>query len=308
MNTKSLYESFKTKFDVVGIIKTSNYLSTAKKLNITVPNVEYPTIVVVGLSYPKRIINHTKTHLAPSFYTFGMDYHKVITTRIDAVMKNLPYEYLIGVDNHPHNERLAARVAKIGYFGKNQLIINKELGTYMFLGLVFINEKINDEYILNITDDCGECRKCIEACPTNALFDGDYDINKCISYYNQAKKDLNNQELKANYSLFGCDICQLVCPKNINIDNKTHSEFELSGKELVSIVDLFTLSNKDFKEKYNNMAYLWKGKTILMRNALAILYRQNNKLYNDLIKDSIKKHPMSWYKDTATKVLKKLEN
>lgn len=308
MSIKSLHKSFKTKFDIVGIIKTQKYIEAAQVNNIDVPNIEYPTIVVLGLAYPKHILNHKKTHLVSSFYTFGMDYHKVIQSRINEVMKNLPYNYLSRVDNHPYNERLAATLAGIGYFGKNQLLINSKFGSYIFLGLVFIDVKIDEEYTLKITDDCGSCRKCIEACPTNALTDNGYNINKCISYYNQTKKVLTDNEIDKNYLLFGCDICQLVCPKNIDKGKLIHPEFELSGKELVSIVDLFTKSNKEFSKLYDNMAYLWKGKTILMRNALTILLKQNNSKYNDLIKASIDKYDMPWYREVAKKILQKLSS
>lgn len=307
MTNFELKKLFESQFDVVGIIHTKKYLDEAKKMGKDVPHVDYPTIVTVGLSYPFRTIKHTKTHLAPSFYTFGSDYHSVLKKRIEVVMSNLPYSYQLGVDNHPHNERLAAVLSGVGYFGKNQLIINKDLGTYMFLGIVFIDVKLDQEFILEVTDDCGTCRKCIDACPPSALYEGGFDINKCMSHYNQTKRVLTDQEIDLNYSLFGCDICQMVCPKNINVKTNIHPEFELSGKEMVSIVDLFTDSEKVFKEKYNDMSYLWKGKTILMRNALTILNKQKNSQYNDLIEKSILKHQMPWYQETATKILGNLK-
>ena len=94
-------------------------------------------MVVLGLSYPRRTLKHTDTHLVPSFYTFGKDYHLVLKRRIEEVMKPLNLKYISGVDNHPHNERLAAVLSGVGYFGKNQLIINKDYGTYMFFRYCF---------------------------------------------------------------------------------------------------------------------------------------------------------------------------
>ncbi|MDT8337203.1 MAG: DUF1730 domain-containing protein [Candidatus Izemoplasmatales bacterium] len=308
MDKSIIYNSFKSEFNIVAILNTKNYLDAAKKLNITVPENKYSTLVVVGLAYPKRIKKSNETKTYASFYTFGKDYHIVLKNRINKVMEKIPFQYELGVDNHPHNERLAASLAGIGYFAKNQLIINQEYGSYIFLGLVFIDVEINQEHILPITDECGDCRICIDACPTNALSDKGYGFNKCISYYNQMKKTLNNDEINANYCLFGCDICQLVCPKNINIKSFVHPEFELSGKEAVEYEDLFLLSERQFKNKYRDMAYLWKGKTILMRNSLTILLRHKNTLYNDLIKESIDKHKMPWYQETAKKILNRLEN
>lgn len=271
MNAHQLKKYFDTQFDVVGIIRSSRYIEEASKMGKTVPPVKYPTMVVVGLAYPRRTIPQTKTHLVASFYTFGQDYHTVLKNRIKLVMDQLPYAYESGVDNHPHHERLAATLAGVGYFAKNQLIINEKYGSYLFLGIVFIDVELNDEFILPINDSCGNCRKCIDACPVGALSENGYEIDKCISYYNQAKRILSEKEIKANYCLFGCDICQMVCPKNAGKVNPTHPEFELTGKEAVSIVDLFTLSEKQFKQKYEGMSYLWKGKTILMRNALMVI-------------------------------------
>ncbi len=307
MTSKALRALFLEKFDVVGVIKSKTYIEEAKKMNKHYQDILYPTMVVLGLSYPKRIIKPTKTHLVPSFYTFGSDYHTVLKNRIKNVMDPLNIKYSLGVDNHPYDERLAAVLAKVGYFGKNQLIINKTYGTYMFLGVVFFDVEIDEEFILDIDDDCGTCRKCISACPTNALFDGGYDMHKCISFYNQEKIDLTEEQMEANYQLFGCDICQLVCPKNINKGQKVHPEFELSGKEMVSIMDLFELSNKDFSKKYDHMSYLWKGKTILLRNALMVMLRQKETTYIEQIEQSMDDLKPSWYLSTASKVLKRLK-
>jgi len=304
MTADALKSMFEASFDLVGIIETKTYLDEAKRLHKDVPFEVYPTMVVVGLAYPFRIIKHTKTHLVPSFYTFGNDYHKVLKSRIDKVLKDFPHPYHYGVDNHPHDERLAAALAGLGFFGKNQLIINKDLGSYFFLGVIFIDMKLEKTIVLDVRDDCGTCRKCIDACPPGALFEGGFNVEKCMSHYNQSKRILTDQEVDLNYSLFGCDICQMVCPKNIHKGTKIHPEFELSGKELVSIDDLLTLSEKAFKERYQDMSYLWKGKTILMRNALMVLKRTNNHAYDDLIKLSLNRISTPWYTDLATRFLK----
>ena len=307
MRSEELNLLFKEQFDVVGIIKTKRYLDEAKKMNKVVQEETYPTMVIVGLSYPYRVLKHSNTHLVSSFYTFGSDYHSVLKQRIERVMDKIDVRYSYGVDNHLHQERLAAVLAGVGFFGKNQLIINQELGSYFFLGLVFIDITLEDELILEIADDCGTCRKCIDACPTHALDDNSYDMNKCISNFNQSKRVLSQDEMKANYALFGCDICQMVCPKNISKGKKVHQEFELSGKEMVSIIDLFTNSEKEFKAKYDGMSYLWKGKTILMRNASILLFKHKDTNYIPLIESSLDKHQMPWYKDTVSFIVNELK-
>lgn len=307
MKIIDLENRFKNYVDVFGIIQTKTYLLEAKKQNRNIPDICYPTMVVVGIAYPMRMMKHSKTHLAPSFYTFGSDYHQVLKTRIQKALEGVPFKYELGVDNHQHDERLAATLAGIGYFGKNQLIINKDFGTYIFLGIAFLDVEIEHELKLPILDDCGTCRKCISACPTKALSDEGFQLDLCMSQFNQTKKVLSDLEIEQNVSLFGCDICQMVCPKNMDIKKVIHPEFELSGKEMVSIMDLFTLSEKKFKEEYRDMSYLWKGKTILMRNALTLLYKQKNMDYLELIEKSIDHYTVPWYRETAIHILDKMK-
>jgi epoxyqueuosine reductase len=306
--SKMILEAFLKQFDAVGVIATSRYHNAAKALGITLPLEPFPTLVVVALSYPKRTMAHTKTHLIPSFYTFGRDYHTVLQDRIALVMKELNLPYHANVDNHPHDERLAATLAGIGFFGKNQLIISPTLGTYHFLGMVFLDTPIEEETIIPIKDDCGTCQKCLQACPGNALSEQGYDMPACLSYYNQTKQPLTSHQIDQNYCLFGCDICQLVCPKNQGKGQTTHPEFALSGKEAVGIEDLFTLSEPQFAIRYSDMAYLWKGKTILMRNAATILLKQNNNHYNDLMKASLRRVDAPWYHQSITRILELLES
>lgn len=305
MNAYELKEKFQSSFDLVGIIETNRYLKESKAMEKDVPHVDYQTMVVLGLAYPMRVLKHSKTYLVSSMYTYGSDYHDVLKHRIHQVMNTLPYAYELGVDNHPHNERLAATLAGLGFFAKNQLIINEDLGSYFFLGIVFIDVALDREFILEINDDCGDCRICIDRCPTHALDHG-YEMNRCMSYYNQAKRIITDDEMQSNYLLFGCDICQRVCPKNVEKGKIVHPEFELSGKEMVSIIDLLTLSEKNFRDTYAGMSYLWKGKTVLMRNALMLMLKQKNTIYIHEIIDTIHKYHAPWYQDTAKRVLEKL--
>jgi epoxyqueuosine reductase len=307
MTYKDIVSKFKINFDIVGIIHRDTYIKEAKNRNMNFYDIPYETVVVLGLAYPFRKLNHTKTHLVPSFYTFGSDYHIVLRNRVEDVMKDINLKYEFKVDNHPYDERLAATIAGLGYLGKNQLMINKDLGTYFFLGLVFLDLRIEKEVILEIDDSCGTCTKCIDACPVSALSENAFDRSKCMSEFNQSKRILTDDEIDKNYLLFGCDICQIVCPKNIGKGTIIHEEFQLSGKELVSIDDLFNLSEQAFRNKYSDMSYLWKGKTVLLRNALMLLNKTKNTDFIDSITKSIVEKDLVWYLDTANKVLNKIK-
>ena len=210
------------------------------------------------------------------------------------------------VDNHNLDEKLCLKLTGLAYLGKNNLMINKDYGTFFFIGLLLTKKKYK-EVIIENNDSCGTCDICIKACPMNALLNG-YDEDKCLSALNQKKEPLPTKAIEKNYLLLGCDICQLVCPKNKGIKESKIKEFMPMDHAYVLTSDLFSLSNKEFKEKYVASAYMFRGKTILLRNALTILYNTNNKKYNELIKKTIddKKYPL-WYKEDAKKIIKKLE-
>lgn len=286
MNAATLAKQFSSLFDAVGVIKTSSFVQASIAMGKKVDSLHYPTMVVVGLAYPRRTIPHTSTHVVGSFYTFGNDYHKVLKKRLLQALDGLPHRYEIAVDNHPLDERLAATLAGIGFFAKNQLIIHPTFGSYIFLGIALVDVELHDEFKIRIDDHCGTCTKCITACPVGALSEEGYEMEKCISYFNQAKQKMTPEQAKANYCLFGCDICQMVCPKNLGRVNPLHPEFELTGKEAVSLIDLFTLSERQFASKYEGMSFLWKGKTILMRNALTLVDNEQQIKLRSLLKRS----------------------
>ncbi|MGD9910532.1 MAG: epoxyqueuosine reductase [Candidatus Izemoplasmatales bacterium] len=270
-------------------------------------SVEYPSIFVVSLSYPKRLVKHQGDSFISSNYTFGLDYHIALKKRMQEAMSSIPLEYKMYVDNHPLDERLAAELSGIGYLGKNQLIIRKNAGTYHFLGLLVINQVFENHPRSLITDTCGTCTKCIDACPGKALSEDGYIRDHCISSYNQEKRVLSIDEISKNYLLFGCDICQLVCPKNKDLQEVSHHDFDISGKEYVHLSDLVNLSSKQFEEKYHSMAYLWKGKNLLLRNAVTLLHNQKAVNQLDLLKSLLHKDYPEYLKDTIRKTIDRFE-
>ena len=297
-----VYEKLKEAFDMVGVIDANRYLSKRFDANL----IGYESIFVVGLGYPNAYLKHERDRLTASMYTYGFDYHDVMKTLMHETLKGLNIEYKALVDNHTINERKCLEMTGLAFHGKNNLMIHKELGSYFFIGLVLTKEKF-PEVIVENNDSCGTCTICIKACPVKALDNG-FDWDTCISGYNQAKRSLTEEEIAKNALLMGCDICQRVCPYNKDVNSTKTEAFHAKPTAHVLIDDLFDLSQKEFMNKYGKHAYTWRGKTILLRNALTILLRQKNTKYNSKIEASIHddKYP-SWYKKDAQYILSKLE-
>jgi epoxyqueuosine reductase len=183
------------------------------------------TMLCVGKLYqthgPK---DHTETppgHGWVSRYAWGSrDYHDVLREGLDEVVNRLqrtlgPFQSRVLVDTAPLLERSYARSAGLGWIGKNTCLINEPKGSWFFLGEVLFDFEA-DLYGTPPPDRCGTCTSCIEACPTLAIGENGVDSNLCISYWTIEAKDEAPEELKAKFGnhLFGCDICQDVCPWN----------------------------------------------------------------------------------------------
>lgn len=153
-------------------------------------------------------------------YAVGRDYHLGITERLKDLIQyiqqlNPKANCYYGVDSRPLADRNLALKSGIGFRGKNTMVIKPGLGSYFFIGGVLTDLKLN--YDDPLKWDCGSCRLCLDACPTNAFVDSfQLDASKCISYQTIEQKTLmTDEQLKSSQGwLFGCDICQEVCPYN----------------------------------------------------------------------------------------------
>ena len=297
-----VYEKLKEAFDFVGTIDADRYQSIKFDYNL----VGYESIFVVGLGYPNTYLKHENDKLTASMYTYGYDYHDVMRSMMHEALRDLNIEYKALVDNHTINERKCLEMTGLAFHGKNNLMIHKDLGSFFFIGLVLTKEK-HPEIIEENKLSCGDCTICIKACPVKALDNG-FDWPTCISGYNQEKRALTDYEISKNALLMGCDICQRVCPYNKGVNSNKVEAFREKPTSYVIIQDLFDLTNKEFMDKYGKHAYTWRGKTLLLRNALTILLRQKNVAYNDMIRKTIldPKYP-DWYKEDAQNILNKLE-
>jgi len=146
------------------------------------------------------------------------------------------------VDSAPVHERAWAKLSGLGWIGKNSLLINKKMGSYFFLAEIICDLKL--EYDNEVSDHCGKCTKCIDACPTDAIREAKViDANKCISYLTIENKENIPSEFnkKLKDFIFGCDICQDVCPWNRF--SRAHNEIEFYPKD-----ELKKLRKKEWKE------------------------------------------------------------
>lgn len=208
-----------------------------------------------------------------SKYCYGQDYHLVIKeifTEICEEIKNQEsdFEYKIFADNGPLVDRYLAYLSGIGYYGINNNIITDKYGSYVFIGYIVNN--LNLEYDKPNNKNCMNCNKCVKYCPGNAL-EGNYKMNpkKCLSYLTQKKEDLSEEEIKKikdNKMIFGCDICQDVCPHNKNIELTSIDKFKNNIITKLYEEEINSISNKEFKRRYGDRAFIWRGRKIIKRN------------------------------------------
>ena len=183
---------------------------------------EAKSVITVALPYSAQNPKKPKeSHCEIAKYARGKDYHQVMWTLLETLAKKIEQLsstkliYRVCVDTAPVLERELAASTGLGFIGKNTMLIAPGVGSYVFLGELFINIELPPTSTKAM--DCGECTACIDACPTQA-FDAPYvlDANKCISYLTIENKSDIPKELAEHIGnrVFGCDVCQDVCPYN----------------------------------------------------------------------------------------------
>ena len=303
--------------DTFGFLAIEDYISMHKK-NSTHGYFDnyaflngYKSIITLAFPYPSKEENYLgKGYGMFARFSYSNDYHKVILNKLNQIIEELQ---VLGIKGYPSvdvsriDEKYAASLSGIGYFGKHSILINKDYGSYMFIGTILIDRDINEEMRL-IGNACGDCKKCIDACPSNALDDG-FNRALCISHLSQTKMAFNEKQISYfKKTIYGCDICLKACPKNKGIDTHKILEFEPNGIENVKLEDLLFMSKKEFKQKFGDNTSHWIGVSTMRRNAVCIIGNQNLtelipkiKKSMDVYKDNL------WYNKTADIVLKRLE-
>ena len=255
------------------------------------PNVR--SILMVGYNY-----NH-QLHADPGTgkgkvakYAHGKDYHEVLWEKLGLLLqefqKHFPDCKGRGVvDTAPLLERDFARRAGLGWIGKNTMIINKKAGSFMVLGALLLDMELAHDQPFAF-DHCGTCTACLRACPTEAFIGPKVlDATKCISYLTIEVKTEIPHELRGKMQdwIFGCDICQDVCPwnKKATPANDWHS-WRNPDLELLDLVELLEMDNETFKAKFKETP-LWRRKRKgILRNACIALGNIGNQEHLEALK------------------------
>jgi epoxyqueuosine reductase len=211
-----------------------------------------------------------------SRYAWGADYHDLLRRDLELLVKRLaevhaaPFEWKICLDTAPLLERSYARAAGLGWIGKNTCLINQQQGSWFFLGELLLSIPLAPD--APAPDRCGTCTRCIDACPTAAIvpdYNGGWklDARLCISYLTIEKRGEIPAELKGQIGnhIFGCDICQDVCPWNARAPVSQQSEFE-PAEFAPRLEDLARLSEAEFRDRFRHSPLRRAKYAGLMRN------------------------------------------
>jgi len=244
----------------------------------------------------ENILKKHENNLKLSSYVFGFegeDYHHYLKRNLNLIAQKISekfnesgLEFSLTLDIHPALERDIAYRSGLGWFGKNSMFISKKHGSFFIIGSLLFNKKMKNNYLKQPFEDdhCGNCTKCIESCPTDAISISNRTINasKCISTYTI---ELYKDELPpkgypdSDKNIFGCDICQDVCPwnkKSLSIKNESTSFNNQMSNDIVNFfikdsinsvkTKVDSMSGREFRKKFKNTPLDRFGKNGILKN------------------------------------------
>ncbi|MCK5730795.1 MAG: tRNA epoxyqueuosine(34) reductase QueG [Draconibacterium sp.] len=233
------------------------------------------TIIVVLQNYFPKNLQQDSTAPMLSKYAYGTDYHFVMKDKLKELLKFIQQEFpnckgRPFVDSAPILERAWAKKAGLGWIGKNSNLISVEHGSFFFIGELILDIELPFDDIKLVHDHCGNCTRCIDACPTKAIVASRIvDAKKCISYQTIELRGDLDESLKGKFEnrVFGCDICQDVCPWNLKSKPHNESNFKPHQKLLqLKKEDWHAIEKPLFNELFKNSAVKRTGFKGLKRN------------------------------------------
>ena len=285
------------------------YLQDPRRLDPRVPMPGVRSLIVCALNYNSGLPYSTDAESNQdsigtprgwiSRYAWGDDYHEVLWTKLNALAAEMrghfsqPFEVRAYADTGPVHERAAAKYAGLGWLAKNTLLINQSLGSWFFLGVLFTSLPLAPTWGragAAPPDRCGTCRACLDACPTQAIVEPYVlDASRCIAYLTIELRGAIPEEFREAMGrhIFGCDICQDVCPWNRKSPGTQLAEFkpralaaldDTTREETLFLPDLLriaSLTQQQFRELFRGSAIKrtkWQG---LVRNACIALGNQS---------------------------------
>jgi epoxyqueuosine reductase len=200
------------------------------------------------------------------------DAYGALRERLDRLGRRLGGDYRVLVDANQHVDREAAARSGVGFYGKNTLLITRRFGSWVVLGTLVTTVELEPTPPLDA--GCGSCTRCIDACPTNALEEaGVLDATRCLSYWTQSAEPFPAEFREAlEDRVYGCDICQDVCPWNRGVEKRRAGVPPPDGAEAhVSLVDWLEADDEELAERYDRLFVPRNDPRYLRRNALVAL-------------------------------------
>lgn len=290
-------------------VKAANYFKVQNSILNIEDDASYTdcdkTVLAIAVPYALEGISKPKQKNMAKVEAFGwdFDYHVQIKQLLTDIQSGL--EKLCGyplnnvtlcVDTSPYSDREVGFYAGLGLVGYNHLLIHEHLGSNIFIGYLVIHDKLQIERsALVMPEDlpetishpyCQSCGRCTKACPTNVCGSEVADMTHCLSAQTQSKEVLvEAMRLAMHDRLYGCSVCQVVCPLNHN--KLAHPMLTLKSDNWLDALELLDFTNQDFKHQYGHMGFTWRPLWIYKRNALIVLGNTGDKAaYESLVERS----------------------
>lgn len=258
-----------------------------------------------------------RLHGAVSRSAWGLDYHRILSEAMDKIVDYLKehqgaVECTKAVDTSFLIDRALAVEAGLGYPGSNCAVYVPPFGSWVFLSEILVDVALSPtkEEDKNHWSCPAHCDLCVQACPTGALFaPGKIKPKRCISYLTQMSGSIPLEfRDKIGNKLWGCDICQQVCPTNQEAHLSSHQEFKPLIGPHIDLVSLLDLTKAEFAEMFGETSMAWRGKNTIQRNASIVLGNQGNTEALPILEKTAHEHPSTVVKEAAAWAVKKIQS